>query len=479
MNKLSWLLIALCISGLALGADKNAWKSRTVYQILTDRFWRSNGDTRSGCNLGQYCGGDFDGITQQLQYVKDLGFDAIWISPVVDNIEGGYHGYWYRNLEKINYHFGDEASLKRLVSTAHSMGIWVMVDVVANHVGPVGFDFNQIYPFNRDYHYHAACDINDWNNQWQVENCRLCGLPDLNQADPFVRSYLKDWIRNQIQKFGFDGIRIDTVPEVEKSFWTEYTQSAGVFSIGEILNGNDGYVGSYQNHMDSTLNYGMYYTIKSVFAHGGSMRQIADRWASNYRSFNDVDALGLFVDNHDNPRFLNSNGDWRVFKSALAFSLTARGIPIFYYGSEQGFAGGNDPANREPLWNNMDRNHEIFRMVAAINKARRIQGANTAPFFEKWVDDNIYAFTRGRFFVGLTNRVSGAYTADIPNTGFNDGQVLCNIFFSGDCITIKNGKLGLYLGNGEVKIMIPKESSYFQSSLQSHAESLKGLVTSE
>lgn len=161
------LLFGLAICGFAatnvLAGDTAAWKKRSVYQVLTDRYARSSGD-KSGCNLSNYCGGDFDGITKNLQYVKDLGFDAIWISPVVDNIDGGYHGYWARNWEKVNSHFGDEQALKRLVDTAHSMGIWVMVDVVANHVGPIDMDFNQIYPLNHGDHYHSKCDINDWNN---------------------------------------------------------------------------------------------------------------------------------------------------------------------------------------------------------------------------------------------------------------------------------------------------------------------------
>ena len=83
-----------------------------------------------------------------MQYIKDLGFDAIWISPVVDNTDQGYHGYWAKNWELINSHFGDEAALKRLVDKAHSMDIWVMVDVVANHVGPVEHFYNNLYPFN-------------------------------------------------------------------------------------------------------------------------------------------------------------------------------------------------------------------------------------------------------------------------------------------------------------------------------------------
>jgi alpha-amylase len=161
-------IISLLIAGfasLALAGDTQAWKQRTVYQLLTDRFARSNGDT-SGCDLHNYCGGTYDGIVQHLDYIKDLGFDAIWISPVVDNLDGGYHGYWARNWEGLNQHFGDEAALTRFVSECHKRDIWVMVDVVANHVAPIGNDFGQIYPLNKQEHYHQNCDINDWNNQW-------------------------------------------------------------------------------------------------------------------------------------------------------------------------------------------------------------------------------------------------------------------------------------------------------------------------
>lgn len=147
-------LAALALVGsVALAKSTAEWKQRNIYQLLTDRYAKGNGD-KSGCDLHNYCGGDFDGIVSKLQYIKNLGFNAIWISPVVDNMDGGYHGYWAANWEKINSHFGGEASLKRLVDTAHSMDIWVMVDVVANHVAPIGNDFSKIYPFNKQEHYH-------------------------------------------------------------------------------------------------------------------------------------------------------------------------------------------------------------------------------------------------------------------------------------------------------------------------------------
>lgn len=135
-------------------------------------------------------------------------------------------------------------------------------------------------------------------------------------------------------KYNLDGIRIDTIPEVPKDFWSEFTASSGVFEMGECFNGNDAYVGPYQNYVSGLFNYPMYFSIRDVFAYGKSMKTISSRWSTNLANFKDVDALGIFVDNHDNARFLNVNGNSVLFKSALAFALTARGIPFFYYGSE-------------------------------------------------------------------------------------------------------------------------------------------------
>lgn len=93
-----------------------------------------------------------------------MGFDAIWISPVVTNSPGGYHGYWALNWNEINPYFGTAQELKDLVSAAHAKGIWVMVDVVANHVAPIGTDYAQVTPYNQEIHYHTDCQITNWND---------------------------------------------------------------------------------------------------------------------------------------------------------------------------------------------------------------------------------------------------------------------------------------------------------------------------
>jgi len=98
-----------------------------------------------------------------------MGFDAIWISPIVENVDDpdyklgvGYHGYWAKDWSKLNSNFGSPEDLKALVQAAHEKDIWVMVDVVANHTGPIGDDFSKLNPFNSKDYFHNECKI-DWN----------------------------------------------------------------------------------------------------------------------------------------------------------------------------------------------------------------------------------------------------------------------------------------------------------------------------
>ena len=103
-------------------------------------------------------------------------------------------------------------------------------------------------------------------------------MPDLDQSNSYVRGYLKDWIKNLVTKYNFDGIRIDTIPEVPKDFWSEYGQASGVFQMGEVFNGDPSYVGGYQGPVSSVFNYPMYFTIKDVFGSGQSMYNIRNRF---------------------------------------------------------------------------------------------------------------------------------------------------------------------------------------------------------
>ena len=174
--------------------------------------------------------------------------------------------------------------------------------------------------------------------------------------------------------------------------------------MGECFNGDPAYVGPYQNHLTALFNYPMYYTISDVFGSSKSMYNIRDRYNQESQHFNDIDALGVFVDNHDNPRFLhNHSGNKTGLKQAVTFSLTSRGIPFTYYGTEQFYAGAADPQNRESLWQDMDTSSELYGMIGKIHAQRKASQIWNSEQVERYVEDNFYAYSRGDFLVALTN----------------------------------------------------------------------------
>lgn len=208
------------------------------------------------------------------------------------------------------------------------------------------------------------------------------------------------------------------------------------------------------------MNYPLYFTLRNVFNYKHSMYEIRNVFAQEKTAFADVDALGVFIDNHDNPRFLSMTPSIPLFKTALTFALYSQGIPIVYYGSEQGFNGGNDPANREPLWTNMNSDSPLYSFVKTLVSVRKANEVWSFPHVERWCDDTFYAFTRGNVLITITNQdQAGQQHRDITYHPYKPGQKLCNQLFAGDCITVSaDNKLSVYLNNGESKVFIPATS---------------------
>jgi alpha-amylase len=440
MRAITFLLFVL-LSTYITSKTKDEWKTRSIYQILTVRFARTS--STGSCTLSQYCGGNYQGIINHLDYIQGMGFNAIWISPIVENYAGSYHGYHLTNLYNFNTNFGTEDDFKNLITQCHNRDIWVMVDVVANHVGPVGTDYSQVYPFNSADHYHDYCDITDWTNQWQIENCRLSGLPDLKQENDWVTQTLLDWISNLISTYNIDGIRIDTIMEVPQWFWDKFRSSAGVFQIGEAFNGDINYVADYQNHLDSVFNYPLYYTIQSSFC--GSFTNLEGYWFNSRPIYPAPQYVATFVENHDNPRFLNRCNDRSKFTNAAIFSLLWEGIPVFYYGGEQYYAGGADPNNREPLWDNYNTGTELYRLLGVTNNLRKSKSIWNYDIIQRYSDDNFYAFTRGDVLACFTN--TNSLTRYITYHSFSDGDKLCNVLYDGDCVTVSGGSITINMGD--------------------------------
>lgn len=335
-----------------------------------------------------------------------------------------------------------------------------MIDVVANHVGPVGTDYSQINPFNQAAHYHPTCSISSSDflyNQTSVEYCRLANLPDLDQNNTFVRSTLLQWIKDTVQNYGLDGIRLDTVPEIPKEFWKEFSQNAGVFTIGEIFDGRKDFVASYQGSIDSTLNYPLYYALKDALISKKSMRNL-EWFYAEMKVFPDQSVLGNFIDNHDNQRFLSLKNDKSLLKTYILYNFATVGIPIIYYGTEQGFSGAEDPKNREIMWNNLNQDSDLYVFIKKIAGWKKQYQWHNQAFVQRFASDDFYSFTRGNLFFAFTNQ---AYQIKkkIVFHPYKEGDVLCNLFYDTDCVTVFDHSFYIYLNNGETKIFQLKSSA--------------------
>lgn len=387
-NKLKLFFIVFFISILLFSSNNEIYAASSVskitqddmiYFIMTDRFCdgdKSNNYDVDTSNPSKYNGGDFQGIINKLDYIKELGFTAIWITPVVKNQEDGYHGYWATDFYKTNEHFGSMAKLKELVKKAHEKGLKVIFDIVVNHTGSK-------HPFVTDSKkaswFHPNMPIDDFNNQDNVENGWLSGLPDLNQDNLEVKNYLINMAKWWIKETNIDGYRLDTVRHVPKSFWKDFTKAIkkdypNFYLIGEVNNGSPAYIQSYdETGIDGFLDFPTYNTINSVFKGlkpASDLTSLADQQGI-YKNKN---LMGTFIDNHDVPRFVNGIEDLKDerLKSALTFMMTYTGIPIMYYGTEIGMEGGNDPDNRRMMdWNSKSPITEYVKKLTSIRKTNQ------------------------------------------------------------------------------------------------------------
>ena len=429
--------------------SKEEWKSRTIYELLTDRFARTGGDYRVGCDLSNYCGGTFQGIQQHLDYIVGMGFNAIWISPIVKNKDGSYHGYHAIDLYQINPHFGSANDLKELIKACHKKDIWVVLDAVPNHMAP-DFSIPSMNPFNRDEYYHDNCDITDENNQQQRENCRLFGLPDLKQEHQFVREKYLEWIKDIIEEYDFDGVRYADVPYVPKWFWKEFSEAANTYTFGVVSSSNPTYIADYQQYMDGVGNYPLFYAIKDSFC-GGSMSKLEWYLFNQHTAYLNPKYNVNWADNHDNPRFLNWCNDKRLFRNALIFYFFYEGIPTFYYGDEQYFNGGNDPNNRENMFGFHDTQSEVYKMMKIANDVRRNYNVYDQDFVQRYADNYFYAYTRGNVLIAVSNVMS--LQRSISYHPYSEGDKLCNKLKDGDCVTVTGDEIYINM-EGEPKIYV-------------------------
>eukprot|EP01022_Parablepharisma_sp_SALTPOND_P011818 TRINITY_DN1505_c0_g1_i2.p1 TRINITY_DN1505_c0_g1~~TRINITY_DN1505_c0_g1_i2.p1 ORF type:complete len:358 (-),score=25.99 TRINITY_DN1505_c0_g1_i2:68-1141(-) len=333
-----------------------------------------------------------------------------------------------------------------------------MLDVVLNHAGPVGTDYKEINPFSHESDYHTTCEIteNDWKqqNQWAIENCRIMGLPDLNHENSQVEEQLLSWVKSIISDYPVDGLRIDATPAVPLQFWKKLKNVVnGTFTVGDIPSLDSKYVARYLGALDSAFNYPLSDAIRDVFTSKKSFLYLKSRIEDAFSTYNEqLYTMATFFDNHNLPRFMNFTTSIDRIRIAIAFIMFFPGVPVFYYGDEQLFSGGESPENRELLWPRMDPTKGLYSWIKTLLEVRRKHKIWEHPYLELHASEHSLVFMRGTVVVALSNDPEKYQVLTKLKVPFKEGTMLREVFSRLNIRVGKDGTIELAIGINEARI---------------------------
>lgn len=379
------------------------------YFVLTDRFDDADENDEGfvdRASPGAYHGGDLRGVRRRLDHLAALGVDVLWISPVVDNVDHpvtgagfpdwGYHGYWPKDLSRIEPRQGTEDDLRALVAAAHARGMRVLLDAVVNHVGygaPLADDPSWTRSPAR-----GDCGADD-------ETRCLFGLPDLRTerpeiAEPIITAHVA-WL----ERSGADGLRIDAAKHVDRPFLEALARRAkarGAFLLGEVWGTRPGDPFSEQwlSTFDALYDFAFQERVLAFVTGQQDARAFAD-WL-RARGPN-ADRFVTFLNTHDTPGFLHRvGGDRDALLLGATLLMTLPGAPLVYYGDEVARPGGEWPWSRgDMLWAAPDG--ADVRVLAVYRALARVHDRLVGPLRVLVADGGLLVYARGHGGVVAVN----------------------------------------------------------------------------
>ncbi len=359
------------------GKNQGLHGADAVYLIMPDRFAngspandsipgyaegvnRSNPDGRHG--------GDIEGITKNLDYLQKLGVTALWLTPVYANnqLKYSYHGYSITDFYKVDERFGGYKAYKNLVDQAHGKGMKIVKDMVFNHIG-TGHSWLKAWPdknwvnqqdqplLRTNFRISAVTDPHGSASDKlkMLDGWFDTTMPDLNQKHPLLANYLHQQTLWWLQEFGIDGLRIDTYPYPELDMMNEWVSKItrefpGIYIVGEVwVNhvpqmayyvsggpGNSRFPGNLPAGTDFPLAFKIAPAMNEKSSWDAGLVKLYDELSQDFM-YPKPENMLLFADNHDMSRmFLTLNRNLQSWKMAVAFMLTTKRIPQFYYGVE-------------------------------------------------------------------------------------------------------------------------------------------------
>ena len=358
------------------GRHQGFSRDDVVYLITPDRF--SDGDPSNNAiaglseevdrsRHGARHGGDLQGLINHLDYLVDLGVTALWLNPVLENNgRNSYHGYAATDLYEVDARFGGNQAYREFVDEAHARGLKVIFDHVNNHIGinhawmgdlPAASWINASPEAPRTHYKFAPVD--PYADPYSADRLKgfwfVSGMPDVNQADPFVATYRIQNTLWLIEYFGLDGIREDTYPYPDQDFLNRWEaaildQYPRFNIVGEIWEGVPGYLAAFQRgstlpgavgtNLPTVMDFALTDAMRAYITGEGALRDLYKVLTQDFL-YPDPDNLMTFFDNHDMSRvILEAQGNPLRVRQMMAMLLTTRGIPQLLYGSEINMMGG-------------------------------------------------------------------------------------------------------------------------------------------
>ncbi|MEH7275684.1 alpha-amylase family glycosyl hydrolase [Neobacillus vireti] len=473
MRKTLMTLILICflvITSLPVQAEMEKedrkWQDETIYSIMVDRFFDANTKNDIDVNTQDplaYNGGDFQGVMDKLDYIKEMGFTAIRLTSIVDNTDGGYHGYWVNDFYKTDEHFGSLKTFKKLVQEAHQRDMKVIIDFVTNNVSK---EHPWVTDKTKQDWFNEKRDIHDLKDQDELENAWINDLPDLNQDNPEVKNYLLDAAKWWINETDIDGYSLPEINFVPETFWSEFSKEVkkekeNFFLLGITSTNSKVDLNIYKSTgIDSITDYQYSENLRNAFADvNQSFSGLED---------NEVDKPELqpvFFDNEMTTRFTrdivkNKHFPGARWKTALTYMYSTPGLPVVFYGSEIALNGGEIPDNRQPM--NFRTEKELIDYITKLGELRNQLPSLTRGSMEMLYEkDGMAVYKRvyqDETAIIAINNTSESQSITLNNDQIEGGKELRGLL-KGDLVRSKDNRYDLIIDRDEAEVYVLAKKS--------------------
>ena len=431
--------------GKALEKEERLWQDETVYYLMVDRFYSGSSKNNYKVDVldeSAYHGGDFAGISNKLDYIKEMGFTTIVLSPIFDNSQQSYRGDMVTDYYQTEEHFGSLEEFKQLVNEAHEKELKVIIEFVVDSIS---------------IEHEWAND--DTKKDWYVENDRML---DLNLANEDVTDYLTEAVKWWMEETEIDGYYFDDIDVATPSFWSRFTtkikeQDEDFFLVGKASSGElkdyDGI--GFNSLMDTSL---MPFLRTSFAKQDGSLEESLRQTEMNIQTFQHPELLGTLLDDKTSTRFTyeidaskdNPGTRWKV---ALSYLYTTPGIPFVFYGSEIALNGGEMPDNHQLLGFKADQ--ELIDYIKLLGGLRQQLPALTRGTFEVLHEEPDFVLYKRQYesetIVVAVNNISETRYVTLSSQSLEENGELRGLL-AGDLVRENDGEYSFVIDRERAEI---------------------------